>query len=121
MVGTLQISIIEAEKLDDDTVRQLINLVNAAYHRHEWLFPNDRLMNTAEFHEETAGKELVLLTGASGKLVGSAMIYPEEDYLYLGMAAVELTQQSQGYGAQLLQVIAEIARQRKLARLKLIS
>ena len=83
MAGTLQISIIEAEKLEDSTVQQLISLVNTAYHRHDWLFPNNRLINTAEFHKETTGKELVLLTDASGKLVGSAMIYAEEDYLYL--------------------------------------
>jgi N-acetylglutamate synthase-like GNAT family acetyltransferase len=120
MAGTLQIGTVEAEKLDAMTVQQIIALINAAYRRHEWLFPDDRL-NTAEFHEETAGKELVLLTDAEGKLAGSAMIYAEADYLYIGLAAIDLAQQSRGYGAQLLQAIEEIAAQRQLACLKLVS
>jgi N-acetylglutamate synthase-like GNAT family acetyltransferase len=120
MAEALQTGIFEAEKLDDTTVQQLISLINAAYRRHSWLFPNDRL-NKAQFYEETAGKEIVLLTDSLGKLVGGAMIYCEEDYLYLGLAAIELTQQSRGYGARLLQAIEEIAKQRQLARLMLIS
>lgn len=120
MPEVLQTTIVEAESLGDATVQQLISLINAAYHRHSWLFPNDRL-NETEFYEETAGKEFVLLSGQVQNLVGCAMIYAEADYLYFGLAAIDLTQQSQGYGAQLLQFIEEIAKQRKLSRIKLIS
>ena len=90
MDEVLQTKIIEADILDEATIQQLINLINTAYHRHSWLFPNDRL-NKAAFNEETAGKEIVLLTNPPGNLVGSAMIYSEQDYLYLGLAAVDLT------------------------------
>jgi len=117
----VQIRVYAADALDEKSIRRLVSLVNGAYSRHRWLFPEDRT-SYREFCEEIAGKELVLLlTEPAMEIVGTALIPTDEHSLYLGMAAIDLTRQGQGLGARLMKAVEEIARQRNLAKIKLIT
>jgi GNAT superfamily N-acetyltransferase len=108
-----------ANRLDEQTIQYLVKLVNDAYGRHRWLFPEQRT-SVAEFRREAADKELVLLLAEPGeKVVGSALVHEEVDALYVEMVAVELLRQGSGLGARLMKALEEIARQRNLPRIRL--
>jgi N-acetylglutamate synthase-like GNAT family acetyltransferase len=115
----VQTGIYDAGMVDEQAVLDLVKLVNDAYGRHRWLFPEERT-NVTEFRREAAGKELVLLlSGPDEKIVGSALVHEEGDALYLEMVAVELLRQGVGLGARLMQAVEEIARQRSLSKIRL--
>lgn len=120
MAEEIQILIRPVDELPGELVAQIIGLVNRAYARHSWLFPNPRT-DPVDFQDEAAGKELILLSGPGEKLIGSALIHPEGEALYLEMVAVDHELRGKGYGARLLQIAEDTAKQRGFTKLKLIS
>jgi GNAT superfamily N-acetyltransferase len=114
-----QISIYDVNRLEEQTIQDLVKLVNDAYGRHRWLFPEKRT-SVAEVRGEAAGKDLVLLlTEPDEKIVGSALVHEEGDMLYVEMVALELLRQGEGLGARLMKAVEEIARKRNLSRIRL--
>lgn len=108
-----------ASELDRAEIDRIINLVNASYVRHDWLFPDERT-DYEDFQQEVTGQRLVLLfSEPRNELMGSSFIKPDGEALFIGMVAVDTTRQGQGYGAKLMGTIEAIARQEEFAKLRL--
>lgn len=118
------LSVVPAGSIDDTLRHQLVEVVNAAFVRHGWLFPGTRT-SLEEFPEETEGSELILLHEAPDRAVAAmAMIHPDEalpDALYLGMVVVAPQYQGRAYGEHLLRAAEEVARQRSFQIVKLVT
>ena len=116
-------------------LEEIVELVNKAYSRHNWLFPNPRT-TLEDFRQEAVGADVVALTtrvgtSAERKIIATALVRPVEDRnsewkrpdlnLYLEMFAVEPTQQGRGRGSHLLIEIERLARQRGYHKITLFS
>lgn len=112
---TIETKIINRADLSDELIQQLVNLINTAYSRHSWLFPVPRT-SPENFLDETQNAEIVLLYSTiSAQLVATAFFQPDskpENALYIGMVAVDPTQQGKGLAAYLLTCIEHVAVER---------
>jgi len=126
MTEQTQVKIVPAASLSDDEVQRLVTLINDAYARHRWLFPNPRT-SVDGFLPEIGNAEVILLlvlpdsAASYKKIVGTAYVHTDDDALYFGMAAVDPNWQSRGLGGKLLETVEELARQRKLAKTRLLA
>lgn len=115
MTAEIQTKIINRADLSDELIQQLVNLINTAYSRHHWLFPVPRT-SPEDFLDETANAEIVLLySKISNEIVATAFFQPDsklENALYIGMVAVNPTQQGKGLAAYLLSFLEQLALER---------
>ncbi len=125
MTEQIQVKVVAADSLSHDEVQRLVTLINNAYARHRWLFPNQRT-SVEGFLPEIADADVILLLlspdrAALTEIVGTAYVHVDNDALYFGMAAVDPRYQGQGSGGKLLETVEEVARQRKLAKTRLVA
>lgn len=106
-------SFLRPDALDDGERRRLVELVNAAFRRHAWLFPEDRVTEDT-FQVETAGKLILALRSTSGDTAALAALAVNPPALRFGMAAVAPRLQGQGLGAKLVSALEAHARATRL-------
>lgn len=110
-----------AARLNDTEAEAAVQLINAAYARHAWLFPVDRT-SPAELQTETARAELLLLKSAqTGDLLALTAMEVQGDALFLSLTSVSPAHHGQGYGAYLIRQTETIALKQGLARLALVA
>jgi GNAT superfamily N-acetyltransferase len=97
---TLEIALVDPAQLDDAQRARMVELVNAAFARHGWLFPVDRV-TAAGFREETASKQLLVLRIAAEPIAMAAFDVRGRAF-HFGMAVVSPALHGQGVGARLL-------------------
>src|SRR5262245_33363114 len=111
-------NILEPAAIDAGERRALIRLVNAAFRRHAWLFPDDRIGEEG-FQLETAGKQLLVLRSTSGELAAMAVLELCAPVLRFGMAVVAPELQGRGIGASLVARLEALARAARLERVEM--
>jgi N-acetylglutamate synthase-like GNAT family acetyltransferase len=121
----IQTKICPAASLSQTEVQKLVTLVNKAYAKHSWMFPNPRT-SLEGFLPEIGEAEVILLQAPTEseselEIVGTAYVHLYEGAFYFGMAAIDPTWQGQGLGSRLLQTIEALAQQRHLNRIQLIA
>jgi GNAT superfamily N-acetyltransferase len=111
-------SVLSPEALDAGERRQLVALVNAAFRRHAWLFPEDRISEET-FPIETADRLLLVLRAPSGAPAAMAAFGVSPPALHFGMAVVAPELQGQGLGAKLVAALEARARAARLAAVEM--
>lgn len=106
-------SILRPDTLGAGERRQLVELVNAAFGRHAWLFPDDRITE-ATFQLETAERLLLVLRSMSGDVSAMAAFDVRPRVLHFGMAVVAPALQGHGIGAKLVSALEAYARAARL-------
>jgi GNAT superfamily N-acetyltransferase len=95
---------VRSSDLSTEERHELVQLVNAAFGRHAWLFPVDRTTDEG-FQGEIQGKELLILREESGPPLAMAAFQIIEHTLHFGMAVVAPSMQGRGLGGQLVSVL----------------
>jgi GNAT superfamily N-acetyltransferase len=113
----LKQSILDGDRLGQSEIDLLVDLVNAAFRRHAWLFPVDRTDRDG-FRGETAKKNLLLLE-AGGEPAAMAVFETMTSALRFGMAVVSPSFQARGLGKRLVALLEQHARSLGLTTVEL--
>jgi ribosomal protein S18 acetylase RimI-like enzyme len=111
-------SILRPDALAAGERRQFVELVNAAFSRHAWLFPDDRITE-ATFPLETAEKLLFVLRSGPDAISAMAAFDASPRVLHFGMAVVAPALQGQGIGAKLVSALEAHGRAERLEAVEL--